>query len=529
MYNRREFIKRTGLGALTLGGLTYSSISKESSLLSSSKPNIIFILSDDLSYRDLSSYGQKQFNTPNIDRLATNGIRFSQAYSGSPECAPSRASLMTGKHMGHCRIRANRSVRGQDHLLDEDITVAEVLKKAGYTTGFIGKWGIGLPGTEGVPHKQGFDYAYGYYDQLRAHGFYPDYLMENGKRIVLSENHSFNMERVYKYNRRTVDNLDGVENTYDKNGSFIADGVADPSKVKHSEDMFQDAALSFIRKNNENPFFLYYATQLPHGPTITPSLGDYRDKEWSLKHREWAAMMTHLDNGVEKLLTLLDELGISENTIIFFAGDNGYSHYGYFGRKAWEDDPLFRNKGDWRAGKFICREGGLRVPFFVNWPGYIEAGESGHICSLYDFFATAADLAGVKLTHQNDGISIVPELANRPEMQENHEYLYWENGTINPHGQAVRVGEWHAYRKHPSQPTELYRIESDPACTENLAGNNPEIIKKIEGIFSSARTDSEWYINPGESEADIARKKKLADDMNMQQVPVRANTTYRRK
>ena len=179
------------------------------------KPNIIFIFSDDLSYRDLSCYGQNEFDTPNLDSLAMNGMRFTQASCGSPECAPSRGSLMTGMHMGHCRIRANSSVRGQEHLKKEDVTVAEVLKKAGYTTGFIGKWGIGLPGTDGVPNKQGFDHSYGYYDQSRAHGFFPNFLMRNGETDSIPENYGFNMDRVYKYNRRSPDNLEGVKNVYD--------------------------------------------------------------------------------------------------------------------------------------------------------------------------------------------------------------------------------------------------------------------------------------------------------------------------
>ena len=189
------------------------------------KPNILIIFSDDLSHSDLSCYGQKEFSTPNLDALALNGIRFTQAYSGSPECAPSRGSLMTGMHMGHCRIRANSSVRGQDHLLSEDVTVAEVLKGAGYTTGFIGKWGIGLPGTEGAPDKQGFDFSYGYYDQARAHGFFPHYLMRNGKPEPIPENYGFNMKRVSTYNGRPVDRLDDVKNIYDEHGHLVPDGV----------------------------------------------------------------------------------------------------------------------------------------------------------------------------------------------------------------------------------------------------------------------------------------------------------------
>jgi len=495
--------------------------------LSGSKPNIIFILSDDVSYRDFSVLGQTKFETPNIDRLAREGIRFTNAYAGSPECASSRASLMTGKHMGHCRIRANRSARGQDHLLDEDITVAEILKKAGYVTGFIGKWGIGLPGTEGVPYKQGFDYTYGFYDQMRAHTYYPDYIMENDRKIILKENHGFNMARVYKYNRLPVDQIDDVKNVYDEKGILVTDGVADHRKIKNSEVLFQKKALQFIRENRAEQFFLYYATQIPHGPVITPDLNAFKDKDWSQKHKEWAAMMTHLDRGIGEMLELLEKLEILNNTIIFFAGDNGYSQWGYFGRKAWEDDELFRNKGPWRGGKFISREGGLRVPFFVYWPGKIKPYISNHICALYDFFDTAADLAGVNKMHITDGKSIVPLLEGNPKLQEEHDYLYWENGSFNSHAQSLRLGPWHVFRPHPSERPELYHINNDPACQTDLAKDHPEIIKQAEDMFKEAHEDSEWYTNPGESEEIINSKKQKAVESNSLQKPVRANSTLR--
>ena len=490
------------------------------------RPNIIFILSDDISYKDLSVYGQTQFATPNLDRLARAGVRFTQAYAGASECAPSRGSLMTGMHMGHCRIRANGSVRGQDHLLDEDITLAEVLKRGGYATGFIGKWGIGLPGTEGVPHKQGFDYAYGYYDQGRAHGFFPDYLMLNGERILMPENHGFDMERVYRYNSKPVTKLAGVENTYDEEGKLVPDGVADPAAARYSEDCFQAAALEFIEKNRQRPFFLYYATQLPHGPCITPDLGAFKDKPWDLKHKEWAAMMTHLDRGVGKMVDRLTELDLEKDTAIFFAGDNGYSQWGYFGRGAWNDDPLFRNKGPWRAGKFISREGGLRVPFFAWCPERFPARESDHICALYDVLATAAELGGVEIDHETDGISLVPELENRPADQGKHEYLYWENGTISSHAQSVRMGPWRAFRPHPNRPTELYNLAQDIACANDVAAEHQDVVTTVERIFGEAHVDSEWYINPGEDKAVTTAKREKARASGVQQNSVRANSTF---
>jgi len=487
------------------------------------KPNILFIFSDDLSYRDLSCYGQKRFHTPNLDKLATNGVRFTNAYCGSPECAPSRASLMTGMHMGHCRIRANRSVRGQDHLLAEDVTVAEVLQQAGYATGFIGKWGIGLPGTEGTPDRQGFDYACGYYDQLRAHGYFPHYLMRNGKAEPIPDNYGFNMTRVYKHNR---DKTSLYDNTYDQSGRLIPDGVKDPAKAKYSEDIFQEEALAFIRNNRHRPFFLYYATQLPHGPCITPDIGAYKDKPWSQKHKEWAAMVEHMDRGVGKMVALLEQSGILDDTIIFFAGDNGYSQWGYFGRPAHEDDPLFKNKGPWPRGKFTCtHEGGMRVPFFVYWKGRIKAQESDHICALYDFLATAAELAGAAAP-KTDGVSLAPTLLGRPDKQRKHKYLYWENGTRSPHAQSVRMGRWWAYRDHPSRPIKLYDITRDIHCEKDMAKDNPDIVATIRQIFKEARVNSQWYINPGQSKAQIAAKRREAQTAGQMQKPVRANTVY---
>jgi len=491
------------------------------------KPNIIFIFSDDLSYRDLSCYGQENFSTPNLDILAFNGLRFNNAYAGSPECAPSRGSIMTGMHMGHCRIRANRSARGQDHLEDEDITLAEVLKEAGYTTAFIGKWGIGLPGTAGTPCKQGFDYSLGYYDQTRAHGYFPDFMMENGDTILLPQNHGFNMRRVYQYNSRPADNLDDVKNIYDENGILMPDGVKDHSQATYSEDLFRKAALSFIRENSDNPFFLYYATQLPHGPCIIPDLGVYWDKDWSLKHKEWAAMVSYMDRSVGSIVDFLDELGQLENTVIFFAGDNGYSQWGYFGRSAHDDDPVFHNKGPWPKGKFTCtHEGGMRVPFFVYWKDHINPGESEHLCALYDFFQTAADLAGMKAP-SNDGLSLMPIMTDKPEKQEKHEYLYWENGTSSPHAQSLRMGKWWAFRSHPSEKLQLFDLEKDLLCENDISSLNSDIVRKVLKIFSDAHTDSEWYTNPGDPDELVEAKRRKAEAEGTLQEPTRANTLHR--
>ena len=490
------------------------------------KPNIIFILADDMSYGDLGCTGQKHFDTPNLDRLAARGLRFRQAYSGSPECAPSRASLMTGMHMGHCRVRANRSARGQDHLLKSDVTVAEVLRRAGYATGMVGKWGIGLPGTEGAPHRQGFDFAFGFYDQMRAHGYYPDYLMNTGRKIDLPENHGFDMGRMYRYNGRPAGKTEGVRNRYDEKGRFIPDGVADAAKARNSQAMIHRAAMDFIRRSKDGPFFLYYASQLPHGPLVVPELGDMKDKDWDLKHKEWAAMVAWLDQCVGEMVGLLGELGLDRNTVIFFASDNGYSQWGYFGRGAWKDDPLFANKGPWPGGKFALYEGGCRVPFFASCPGRIRSGKSERLTALYDFLPTAAELAGVEPPNC-DGVSFAGELTGGPGAGKKHEHLYWENGSKLPHAQAARFGPWYAMREHPDKPVHLFDVQKDPGCERDRAADRPELVERAKTIFAAEHADSEWYRNPGESDRSFNAKQRRAAEQGMLQKPARANSTKR--
>lgn len=271
-----------------------------------SKPNIIYILADDMSYYDMSGLGQKHFATPNLDKLMHEGIFFHEAYAGSPECAPSRGSLLTGMHMGHCRIRRNRSFRGQEHLEGEDVTIAEMLKEAGYTTGMFGKWGVGIPGTPGTPDKQGFDYSFGYYDQMRAHGYFPYYLMENGEVIPLPENYGYDMRNSYAHSRTPA----GLHE-YDEKGKIIPKGVKDPAKAIFSQNLIQEKAMQFINDNQDKPFFLYYPTQLPHGPVIAPDISKFMDKPWDMKHKEWAAMVelldTHVGQIVERLETLVND------------------------------------------------------------------------------------------------------------------------------------------------------------------------------------------------------------------------------
>ena len=474
------------------------------------KPNIIFILADDLSYRDLSCYGQELYRTPNLDRLAESGVRFSQAYVAAPECAPSRGCLMTGLHTGHGSIRVNASARGQEHLKDEDITIAEVLKGAGYATCFTGKWGIGQPGSEGVPYKQGFDVAFGYYSQLRAHTYYPYYLWKNDKKIDYPQNAGFNMDHRYaisKLDPATNPNL----NKYDENGDIIIKELADPRGGVFSETEIEKVAMEFVREKREQPFFLYFATQIPHGPVIIDNFGEMQDKEGIPQpNREWAAMVLRLDRFVGELVDELKDLGIYENTIIFFASDNGYAHCGYFYDRGnaphWPDDPWFKNKGPFTGGKFSALEGGCRVPFFVSWEGKIEAGAVSDPVWLPDFFPTAAGLARVDFSHKIDGTDLWPLLGGDREDFRPHHHLYFSK----QREQAVRMGAWKAYRKSPEHSIRLYLVEEDTYGERDLSSFYPEVVKNMVTIMDTSYTPHEWYWTPDETREEYQKKIDMA-------------------
>ena len=473
------------------------------------KPNIIFILADDLSYRDLSCYGQRKYQTPNLDDLAVNGVRFAQAYAASPECAPSRGCLMTGLHTGHGPIRRNSSARGQDNLRDSDLTIAEVLKKAGYNTGFTGKWGIGLPGTEGVPYKQGFDYCFGYYDQTRAHTFIPQYLWENDRKIEYPENAGFDMKKRYDYKGNKP------VNTYDEDGKLYIEELKDPYGYTYSQDEIEKAALEFLERNDphktQQPFFLYYATHLPHGPVIIDDIGDLNQPDSVMQlSREWGAMVKRIDTFVGELIANLKASNNYENTIIFFASDNGYSMCGYTDRgnmPDWPDDPWLKNKGPFTGGKFSVLEGGIRVPFFVSWPAKIKPALIQESVWLPDFFPTAAELAGFdNNAFKTDGKSLIPLLQGRESEFEKHEHLYF----ARDREQAVVMGSWKAYRKNPDQKTKLFLITEDTYSQNDLAPLYPEVVKKAEFIMDNDYTTTEWYWDPCDSKDEYMQKKQKA-------------------
>jgi len=486
------------------------------------KLNIIYILADDLSYRDLSCYGQTQYETPNLDALAKSGVRFSQAYAGAPECAPSRGTLLTGLHAGHAPIRINASARGQEFIPDSVVTVAEVLKDAGYNTAFVGKWGVGLPGTEGVPHKQGFDYAFGFYDQQRAHTFFPFYLIENGVKIEYPGNYQFDMQRRYTMNSSKEPKL---LNEYDEKGKLILSELDDPSKAVYSQNEMDKAAFHFLNKNRkgEQPFFLYYATQLPHGPLIIDDLGEMKDNTvLPQRQREWGAMVKRLDSFVGNLISHLKETGQYKNTILFFSSDNGYSMCGYMGRgnanKNWPDDPYLKNKGPFRGGKFSALEGGIRIPFFVSYPGYASKTINKPVW-LIDFYATAAEIAGVNLQQKTDGKSLLRLLKGESTLDFDNRPLYFYKNSE----QAVRMGPWKAYRKSPRNNIELYLIEDDVHSDRNLAENYPEVVQKIDSIMKAAHELHQWYRDPWESENDYQIKIDKAKRTKNLQIATRPN------
>ncbi|MEW6157086.1 MAG: arylsulfatase [Verrucomicrobiota bacterium] len=419
------------------------------------KPNILFILADDLGYGDLGSYGQKKIQTPNLDRLALEGMRFTQAYAGSTVCAPSRCALLTGKHTGHCRIRGNAKVP----LELEDITIAEVLKSAGYRTAAIGKWGLGLENSSGHPRKQGFDEWLGYLDQTHAHDYYPTNLWRNENSWTVR--HNLNQQQ-----------------------------------GQYSHDLFTRAAQNFIRINRNNPFFLYLAYTIPHANNElkekgmqVPSDEPYSKENWPQPEKNKAAMITRLDRDVGVLLNQITEYGLDRQTIIFFTSDNGPHKEGGV------DPKILESSGPLRGIKRDLYEGGIRVPMIVRWTGRIKPGVvSDFPWAFWDVLPTCAEIAGVKPPKEIDGISVLPTLLGKPQAP--HEFFYWE---FHEKGfkQAVRMGDWKAVRLAQDQPLELYHLKHDPAEKENVADKNPEVIAKVEEYLKAARTENpHWPPKP---------------------------------
>jgi arylsulfatase len=439
------------------------------------RPNVIFILADDLGRGELGCYGQKKIRTPRIDRMAAQGLRFTQAYAGSPVCAPSRCALLTGKHGGHAWVRDNREIQpeGQLPIPDREITLAELFKRQGYATAAIGKWGLGPPGSEGDPIRQGFDLFFGYNCQRHAHNHYPRYLWRNDRRVTLAGN-------------------DGGR-----------------TGKQYSHDLFEAEALRFLREHRDRPFFLYLPFTVPHLAIQVPedSLAEYRGK-WDdppydgkkgyLPHPApragYAAMVSRLDRSVGRILDLLKELGLDERTLVLFSSDNGPTDPGAGGT----DSVFFESAGCFRGWKGDVYEGGIRTPLIARWPGRIKPGTvTDHVCYFPDVMPTLMEVIGAadKVPKGLDGVSFAPTLLGRPERQRQHEYLFWE---FNGYGgqQAVRLGDWKGVRRNMlkgNKTVELYNLKEDVSERHNVAGRHPEVVRRIEAIMSSAHTPSKLF------------------------------------
>ena len=444
------------------------------------KPNIIYILADDLGYGDLSSFGQQKFNTPHIDKLAAEGMLFTQHYAGNTVCAPSRSALLTGMHTGHTPVRGNKEVmpEGQYPIPDNTYTMAEALQKGGYVTGAFGKWGLGYPGSEGDPNKQGFDVFYGYNCQRLGHNYYPYHLWSNQDSIVLT-------------------------------------GNAGHKKEKYAPELIQEKAIEFLETYKDSTFFMYVPTIIPHAELVAPEavLAKYRGKyapekvfegtddgpEYRLgfyesqteSHAAFVAMIEIMDNQVGEIMDKVKELGLEDNTIVVFTSDNGPHTEGG------ADPKYFNSNGPFKGVKRDLYEGGIRVPMMIKWPGKIKPGsKSDLISAFWDVLPTFSEVADVPVPSNLDGISFLPTLLDNASEQKQHDYLYWE---FHERGgrQAIRKGKWKAVKykvlKNPNAPIELYDLSVDEGEQNNVASEHPEVVKDMERILKEARTPSDVF------------------------------------
>ncbi len=460
------------------------------------RPNIIYIYADDLGYNEVGAYGQTKIRTPNIDRLAAEGMRFTQHYSGSAVCAPSRSVLLTGKHTGHTYIRNNKELggwgpdepEGQWPLAAEEVTVAEILQEQGYVTGAMGKWGLGGPDADGQPNLQGFDHFYGYLCQRVAHNYYPTHLWRNGEKDMLAGNEYFDAHQSIEApfeDRADYDRFQGE--------TYAPDAIA-------------DEALQFIRDHAEELFFLYYPTIVPHLAIQVPddSLAEYEgmfdDTPYLggsyLPHPEpraaYAAMITRMDRNVGRILDLIAELGIDNNTVVMFSSDNGPTWVGG------SDLEFFDGNGPFRGRKQQLWEGGIRVPMIARWPGHIAAGAvTDHVSAQWDVLPTMLELVGAAgaIPTDIDGISFAPTMLGE-EGQATHDVMYWELGLQ----QAVRAGDWKLYRRANADGeidiVELFNLADDPGEQTNLATDHPEVVRELVELARRSRVPSELFPSP---------------------------------
>ncbi|REJ91081.1 MAG: N-acetylgalactosamine-6-sulfatase [Planctomycetota bacterium] len=446
------------------------------------RPNIILILADDLGYGEVGCYGQRLIQTPRLDRMAAEGMRFTQFYAGASLCASSRNVLLTGEHTGHCRVRDNGHPSIQT-LRPADVTLAEVLKPVGYSTAIVGKWAIGgdLPETGGRPEDQGFDFFYGYLNSVAAHNYYPEYLWRN----------------------RDKEPLGNVVKKVGKGYAGFVGGRA-TKRVAYSHDLFMSEALGWIREHRERPFFLLLTPTIPHANpearkdtgngTEVPDLGIYEGKPWTEQNKGHAAMITRLDTGVGALLDLLDELDLEERTLVIFTSDNGPHN------EAGHSPEFFDANGPLREAKFSLWEGGLRVPTIMRWPGVIEPGRvSDHLGYFGDFMATFCELSGGERPtppHGLDSVSFLPTIRGDAEAQPQHEFLYWELIGWSPR-EAVRFENWKAIRAPLGfGQTLLFDLSNDLSEQHNVSDKYPDVVRRAERYMDASHVDTEHWKAP---------------------------------
>jgi arylsulfatase A len=440
-------------------------------LAAAPKPNLIFILSDDLAQGDLGCYGQKLIQTPRLDRMAREGTRYTQAYCGTSVCAPSRASLITGLHSGHCPVRGNWEIargEGQYPLPAETVTVAQILKRAGYATACMGKWGMGMFNTTGSPLKQGFDHFFGYNCQRHAHSYFPTNLYRNDQSVELAGNDG-----------------EGVGKTYAQN-------------------LIQEDVLMWIRAQKGRPFFLFYAITLPHGRHEIDNLGSYANQPWTPQQKAYAAQVTRLDRDVGQLLDLLKELGLEAHTLVMLAGDNGssFAPQSEMGRRF---DQASNGLRGFKRGLY---EGALRQAAIARWPGVVPAGRvRDEPWAFWDFLPTAAKLAGAKIPAncRTDGRSLVAFLKGGRAPK--RDFFYWELHETQKPLQAVRFADWKAVKNGPQANVELFNLAVDPGETNNLAAQQPSLVAKAIKLMKSAHVDNPDWPLTGKSERRIADQK----------------------
>jgi arylsulfatase A-like enzyme len=470
-----SFVHRQGANGIALSCIftIASSCTGTEKAKEPSKPNIILIVADDMGFGDLSLSGQTKFSTPNLDQMANEGIFLANHYCGSTVSAPSRAALMTGRHTGHTSVRGNQPAQ---LLLDEEITIAEKMKEAGYVTAAVGKWGIGHPPPANDPGRNGFDQFFGYINMWHAHNFYPEFLYKNGEKFPLSGN------KLYE-----TDGKNPWAN--DPEGTGVAE-----YREQYVPFLIDDVALEFIELNKDTTFFLYLAYNTPHANNEAgqflgngmevPDYGEFTDNSWPDPEKGFAQMMVNLDRSVGKVNERLKELGIDRNTIVMFISDNGPHDEGK------HNSDFFNSNGIYRGTKRDLYEGGIRSPFIARWPAVIKAGSrSEHVSAGWDILPTVCEIAGVSAPDSIDGISFLPVLKGDEENQTKHEYLYWEFYEMGGR-QAVLMGDWKGIinnvRRDGPKTMELYNIISDPSEMKDVSSDHPEVVEEIKEIMRKA-------------------------------------------